>query len=112
MVKQYDIISIDLEPTKGQEKGKKRPCLVISRTEFTQVTKFAWVLPITNRKLRYPTDIALVTKDNKVKGIVDCAQIRALDLKSRSHIVVDTLDKVVINDIRDVVFNILELLSF
>lgn len=107
MVKQYDVIIIDLEPTKGQEKGKKRPCIVISHTEFTKVTKFVWVLPITNRKLKYPTDIDLKTKDNKVKGIIDCAQIRALDLKARSYRVVDELDYSIINDLKDVIFNIL-----
>lgn len=108
MVKQYDLISVNLEPTTGNEKGQKRPCLVVSHTEFTKVTKFVWVLPITNRKLKYPTDVALITEYNKVKGIIDCAQIRSLDLNARPFKVIDTLDHLIIHDVKEVLFYLLD----
>lgn len=107
MVKQYEIINVDLNPTKGNEKGKKRPCLIVSNTEFVNITKFAWVLPITSRKMKYPTDVELKTKNNKANGIIDCTQIRSLDIQVRPYEYVDTLDDSVILNIKDVVFNIL-----
>jgi len=107
MVKQYEIINVDLDPTKGNEKGKKRPCLIVSNTEFVNITKFAWVLPITGRGLKYPTDIELKTKENKIYGIIDCAQIRYLDLQARPYEYVDALDNSVILSIKDVVCSIL-----
>lgn len=107
MVKQYEIINVDLDPTRGNEKGKKRPCLIVSNTEFVNITKFAWIFPITSRGLKYPTDIELKTKENKIYGIIDCAQIISLDLQARPYEYVDTLDDPVILSIKDVVYNIL-----
>lgn len=107
MVKQYDVIIVDLEPTIGNEKGKKRPCVVVSDSNFTEVTKFGWVLPITNRAKRYPTDISLVTVDNAITGIVDCTQIRALDLNTHPYKIVDKLDQSIINNIKDVLSSII-----
>ena len=107
MVEQYDIVIIDLEPTKGNEKGKRRPCLIVSKTEFTNLTKFAWVLPITGREQKYPTDIALHTQNSVIIGVIDAAQIRALDINSRSYQVIDKLDRAVINKVKDVVSGIL-----
>lgn len=108
MVKQYDIVIIDPEPIKGNEKGKKRPCLIVSQTEFTNLTKFAWVLPITSRDLKYPTDIKLQTKNNIIAGVIDAAQIRALDINLRSYKVIDKLDRSLINKVKDVVFSIID----
>lgn len=89
-------------------KGKKRSCVVVSNSNFTQVTKFGRVLPITNRAKRYPTDISLVTVDNVITGIVDCTQIRALNLNTRPYKIVDKLDKSIINNIKDVLSSIIK----
>lgn len=61
-VKQFDIIYIDLNPTRGREKQNIRPCLVINNQIMIDGTEFVWVVPIINRELRYPTDIELKTK--------------------------------------------------
>lgn len=66
------------------------------------------MLPITSRKLKYPTDVTLKTKKNNVKGIIDCTQIRALDLKVRPYQVVDELDGTVISQVKDVLLNIID----
>lgn len=84
-IKQFDIIFIDLNPTRGREKQRVRPCLVVNNDLSIMGTHFAWVLPITNREVRYPTDIELKTKKNLVKGTIDTVQLRVLDLDARSH---------------------------
>lgn len=61
-IKQFDIIYIDLNPTRGREKQNIRPCLVINNQMMIDGTELVWVVPIINHELRYPTDIELKTK--------------------------------------------------
>lgn len=82
-IKQFDIIYIDLNPTRGREKQNIRPCLVINNQMMIDGTEFVWVVPIINCELRYPTDIELKTKKGLVSGVIDTIQIRALDLNAR-----------------------------
>lgn len=91
MVKQFDIIIVDLDPTKGREKGKNRPCVIISNNLVNANSAFVWALPITSRESKYITDIPLKTKQKNVTGIIDSVQIRALDIESRGYKVVDHL---------------------
>lgn len=91
MVKQFDIITVDLEPSRGKEKKKYRPCVVVSNNLINQGSAFSWVMPITNRDKRLPSDLIVKSKNEKVSGIVDTVQIRALDLKARGSKVIDEL---------------------
>ncbi|MCO0861604.1 type II toxin-antitoxin system PemK/MazF family toxin [Staphylococcus pasteuri] len=84
-IKQFDILYIDLDPTRGREKQKIRPCLVINNQMSIEGTDFVWVLPITNREVRFPTDIEVKTKKGLVTGVIDTIQIRSLDLNVRYH---------------------------
>lgn len=93
MVKQFDIIVVGLDPTRGREKGKNRPCLIVSNNLVNANSSVVWALPITSRESKYVTDIPLKTKYNKVGGIVDTVQIRALDIHFRGYKVVDQLQK-------------------
>lgn len=98
-IKQFDILYIDLNPTRGREKHNVRPCLVINNQMSIDGTNFVWVLPITTRGLRYPTDIQLKTKKGLVSGVIDTVQIRALDLKARQYNYKDELQDNLKNDI-------------
>jgi len=91
MVNQFDVVIVNLDPTKGAEKGKNRPCVIVSNNLVNTNSSFVWALPITSRKPRYATDIPLKTKQQNVKGVIDSVQIRSLDLKSRGYKVVDQL---------------------
>lgn len=93
MVKQFDVIIVNLDPTRGREKGKNRPCVIISNNLVNANSAFVWVLPITSREVKYITDIPLKTKRQKITGIIDSVQIRALDIESRGYKVVDQLQK-------------------
>lgn len=48
-------------------------------------TDFVWILPITSREVRFPTDIEVKTKNGLVTGVIDTIQIRSLDLNARYH---------------------------
>ena len=77
-IKQYSLYWIDLNPTKGAEINKTRPCLVISPLEMNEHLQTIIIAPVTNRgREGYPTRIK-VTVDNVSEWIV-LDQIRAID---------------------------------
>jgi mRNA interferase MazF len=45
---------ISLDPTRGSEIKKTRPCLVISRDEYNRSSGTATVIPVTSGKVQYP----------------------------------------------------------
>lgn len=91
MVQQCDIIIVDVDPTRGTDKGKNRPCVLVSNNLVHQNSSLVWALPITSRESRYATDIHLKTKKGKVQGIIDSVQIRAIDIQARGYKIVDQL---------------------
>lgn len=103
MVKQFDIITVDLNPTRGKEKSKYRPCVVVSNDLVNNNSAFSWIMPITNRKKKFPTDLEVKTKKNNVHGWIDTVQIRSLDLSVRNTKVVDTLQDNVKRDILETI---------
>ena len=54
-VNQYDIFWIDLNPTKGHEIKKTRPCVVISPDEMNRNINTVIIAPMTTRSRNYPT---------------------------------------------------------
>src|SRR5699024_6914566 len=104
MVKQFDIVTIDLDPTRGKEKNKYRPCLIISNNLVNHGSAFSWVLPITNRPKRTPSDIEIKTKSNKRHGIMDTLLIRAVDLSVRNSRVIEELSELLRNQVLQTIF--------
>src|SRR5699024_3409725 len=68
-------------------------CVIISNDLLNSSNTISWVMPITSRSKRFPSDIPLKTKNNKVTGIIDTVQIRAIDLSVRDTKIVDTLQE-------------------
>lgn len=101
MVKQYEVIMIDLDPVKGREKGKYRPCVVVSHSSYHNAVKKAWAVPVTSRENRYPTDVDIDTHEGKVHGIVDCAEIRSLDITARDYRIKDKLEPACVIEIKE-----------
>jgi mRNA interferase MazF len=83
------IIDVDLEPTKGSETGKIRPCVVVTNDTYNARVPVIQVVPITEwseRKARIVTNIELeplaingLTK----RSIADCLQTRPIDYGQR-----------------------------
>lgn len=99
MVNQFDVIMIDLNPTRGKEKQKYRPCVIVSNDFVNYHSPFVWILPITNRSKRFPSDIPVSTKNSNVTGIIDSVQIRSVDIKARNYKKIDELNESIRTDV-------------
>jgi mRNA interferase MazF len=80
VVSQYEVYLIDLDPTKGHEMQKTRPCLAISPDEMNRNIGTVIVAPMTTKSHPYPSRVE-VTFGGKT-GWVVLDQIRTVD-KSR-----------------------------
>lgn len=76
-VEQYDIYWVDLEPTKGSEIKKVRPCVIVSPNEMNNNINMVIIAPLTRTSKKYPTRVQ-IEFDNKM-GWVVLDQIRCID---------------------------------
>ena len=79
-IKRFDVCLVGLDPTKGREIKKTRPCLVISPDEMNRHISTVIVAPMTSKGNSYPTRISCQFQG--VQGQVVLDQIRTID-KSR-----------------------------
>ncbi len=80
VVNQYEIYLIDLDPTKGHEMQKMRPCLIISPDEMNHAIETIIIAPMTTKSHKYPTRVELEFEGKRGWIVLD--QIRTVD-KSR-----------------------------
>lgn len=85
----FEIFLVSLDPSKGAEIKKTRPCVVISPDEMNKYIRTLIVAPMTSTLRAYPTRV-LVTFEGKNGNIV-LDQIRTID-KSRIVKKLGTLD--------------------
>jgi mRNA interferase MazF len=78
-VHRFEIWLVQLDPTRGSEIKKTRPCVVISPDEMSALTT-AIVAPMTSKGFSYPTRIQYTFQGKK--GLILLDQVRAVD-KSR-----------------------------
>ncbi len=105
MVKQYDIYWADLNPTKGSEISKTRPCLVISPDDMNLPLDTVIIAPLTsNRKLNYPMRINV--KISNKNGSIALDQIRTID-KSRFKKKIASLDKIKVKEVKKIIYEML-----
>lgn len=77
VVKQYDIVLVNLDPTIGSEIKKTRPCLVISPDEMNKHLRTLVLAPLTTSIKEYPTRVPV--EHNDVSGSIVLDQIRTVD---------------------------------
>lgn len=99
-INQYTIYWIDLNPTKGSEVNKTRPCVVISPDDMNRFIKTVIVAPLTHTLKAYPSRVLCEVKDEK--GAIMLDQIRTVD-KSRIKAVIDKLGSREITEIKFVI---------
>jgi len=79
-----DVVSVDLEPIRGSETGKIRPCLIVQNNINNEHSPTTIIVVITGRdrfKKKYPAHVWTdkgeggLTKDS----VIQCEQIRTID---------------------------------
>ena len=78
-----DVWWVDLEPVRGHEQGRRRPCLVVSANEFNRVPLgLVWVLPITTDLRRHAFAVAVASGGS---GLPSDSMILSHQLRSVRH---------------------------
>lgn len=85
-IKRGDIVLANLEPVRGSEQGRIRPCLIIQNNISNEYSPTTIVAPITSKvySKEFPTNVTLFKGDShlKIDSIILLNQIRTID-KSR-----------------------------
>ena len=74
--KKWDVVLVNLDPTKGAEKAKARPCLVVSPNVVNMALNSLIIVPFTSASKTYPT--RLFTTHNGIPGSLAFDQIKTI----------------------------------
>lgn len=83
------IIDVNLDPIQGAEKGKTRPCVVITNDIYNQRVPVIQVIPLTawsEKKSKIKTNVEIQpTVENGLSkpSLADCLQTRPIDHRYR-----------------------------
>lgn len=73
----FDVFLISLDPTRGREIRKTRPCLIISPNEMNDHIKTVIVAPMTTKERPYPSRVPCTFQGKLGQVVLD--QIRTVD---------------------------------
>ncbi len=77
VVNRFDIYIVSLDPTRGSELKKTRPCVVISPDEMNHNINTVIIAPMTSSSKKYPTRASVEFQGKKGRIVLD--QIRTVD---------------------------------
>lgn len=86
-IKRGDVVVVDLEPIKGSEQGKTRPCLVIQNDKGNAFSPNTIIAAITSRNDReYPFMVHVQMGEGGLPkdSTVLCNQIRTISIQHRA----------------------------
>ena len=86
-----DLVWLDFDPQAGHEQPGRRPAIVLSESDFNDLTGFALVCPITNQVKEYPFEVPL-PEGLIFTGVVLTDQMKSLDVTKRRIKIVGTID--------------------
>lgn len=89
MVKQGDIIKINLNPKHGHEQQGYRPYICLSHHLVSDYAKIAIFAPISNTSRIYPLYVTLTETETTGKVLLD--QLVTIDYNARKHNYVETV---------------------
>ncbi|UUX33832.1 type II toxin-antitoxin system PemK/MazF family toxin [Fundicoccus culcitae] len=92
-MKQYhlgEVVYVDLNPTKGVEANKKRPCVIVSNDQYNQYLNTVIIAPISNAA-KYVNDpkyskapmFIRIPENDVVTGTILLQHLRCVDPKVR-----------------------------
>jgi mRNA interferase MazF len=86
-VKRGDVVLASLEPVKGSEQGKTRPCLIVQNDTANKFSNTTIIVPITSTipDKEYPTTVHIEpnTAGLTQAGTILCNQIRTISIEHR-----------------------------
>jgi mRNA interferase MazF len=77
VVNRFDIYVVSLDPARGSEIKKTRPCVVISPDEMNHNINTVIIAPMTSSSKKYPTRVSIEFLGKKGQIVLD--QIRTID---------------------------------
>ncbi len=77
VINRFDVFLISLDPTRGSEIRKTRPCLVISPDEMNEHIGTVIVAPMTTKGRAYPSRVTCIFEGKRGQIVLD--QIRTVD---------------------------------
>ena len=83
------VIDVDLDPTKGSETGKVRPCVIVTNNTYNARVPVIQVVPLTawsERKARIVTNVEIARSPRNgltKRSVADCLQTRPVDHGAR-----------------------------
>ena len=80
VTRQFDVHLVTLDPTRGSEIRKTRPCVIVSPDEMNEHLRTVIVAPMTTKRRAYPSRVNTRFDDRDAQVVLD--QIRTID-KSR-----------------------------
>ena len=92
------VIDVNLDPTKGSETGKVRPCVIVTNDDYNARLPVVQVVPLTGwneKKAAVKTNVVIApTPQNGLTkpSIADCLQTRPIDHRHRMVKVRGSLD--------------------
>ncbi len=113
ILKRGMVIDVDLNPTKGSETGKVRPCVIVTNNVYNERVPVIQVVPITGwseKKGRIKTNVEIMPNSQNglsKKSVVDCLQTRPIDhrhrlVKIRGELTIEEMKRV--NEALKIVF--------
>ena len=101
----------NLEPSVGHEQKGSRPVLIVSPAAFNILTNAPVVLPITtggSLARRRGFAVSLQKAGTRTTGIIRCDQPRALDILARKGRHVESVPRIIVEDVLARLATILE----
>lgn len=83
------VVDIDLEPVKGSETGKVRPCVIVTNNRYNARVPVIQVVPLTawsEKKARIVTNVEIspsAANGCTKRSVADCLQTRPVDRHER-----------------------------
>ncbi len=103
VINRFEVWLVDLEPVRGSEISKTRPCIIISPNESNKYLNTITVAAMTTTLKKYPTRVDCVFK--RKKGQVALDQIWSID-KVRLIKKLGSMDEIVNTKISEVLVEI------
>ena len=103
-IKRGDVIVADLEPVKGSEQGKTRPCLVIQNDKgnaFSPNTIIAAITSKTDKEYPFMVHVRMGEGGLPKDSTVLCNQIRTISIQDRASKKLGSLNPTTMQKIND-----------